>query len=103
MGDFPKENQHFFTNPMDKEEDSDSLRVILRSDNERTGIEFTWSVWPPRRAKHEQGRRQRDPIAVQLYHIFNKGGHIAGRNAYKTNDDDNQMNSENKKRVSKAT
>lgn len=88
---FPKErNKHYFTNPMDKHEDEDSLRVILRSDNERNGIEFTWSVWLYLDARN----MNKDVIRAKsnessLYHMFNKGGHVAGKDALTTDRSDN--------------
>jgi len=34
---------HYYTNPLDHT--NDNVRVILRSNNERNGIEFTWATW----------------------------------------------------------
>ena len=85
---FPKErNKHFFTNPMDRHEDK-SLRIILRSDNERTGIEFTWSVW-----LYVDARNMSQNVVggadgkSSLFHLFNKGGHVSNRDAILTGND----------------
>lgn len=61
---------HFYTNPMDHEKDE--VRVILRSKNERNGIEFTWAVWI--NVQHDVTQDQSKPY---IMHIFNKGGHVS--------------------------
>lgn len=97
--DFPSNrNQHFFTNPMDRNEDNENLRVILRSDNERTGIEFSWSVW-----LYVDARNMNKDVVMantdqsSLYHMFNKGGHVGGKDAFKTDKNDFTANTDTSK------
>ena len=52
----------FAQSPLDSTK-SDPARTVLRSTNERGGIEFTWSLWLFLEA---------DPTATQYRHIFSK-------------------------------
>lgn len=75
---------HFYTNPMDHEKDE--VRVILRSKNERNGIEFTWAVWI--NVKHDVNQAKDKPY---IMHIFNKGGHVS-ESGIVTNANDKYVN-----------
>tara|TARA_B110000967_G_scaffold208360_1_gene260284 strand:- start:1581 stop:2513 length:933 start_codon:yes stop_codon:yes gene_type:complete len=50
---------------------------ILRSKNERTGVEFTWSVWLYVDKPHSADPS--DGTAARYYHIFHKGSLLSGR------------------------
>lgn len=84
------ETTHYYTNPLDHEEDN--VRVILRSNNERNGIEFTWATWlyvdankmiskktdgsAPSQCEASEWNNNAD----KLYSIFNKGSHVNNDN-----------------------
>ena len=81
-----KTTKHYYTNPLDHEQDH--VRVILRSNNERNGIEFTWATWLYIDANEMMTDIQREQTGsgstmcngtwnhdFKLWHIFNKGSH----------------------------
>lgn len=90
--------QHIYTNPMDQSNESDNGKsvVILRSNNERGGVEFTWALWIYVDADkcmrqisqssstesvcpgNERDKNSNELIGRNLFHIFNKGNHIDG-------------------------
>ena len=91
--------QHIFTNPMDQSNESENGKsvVILRSNNERGGVEFTWALWifvdadkcmrqisqlsPPSGTAcpgNERNENSAELAGRRLFHIFNKGNHIDG-------------------------
>jgi len=74
-------DHHYFTNPMDHKEDN--MIVILRSKNERNGIEFSWSLWLyANAAQMYKDAKKTSNNKSLLYHIFNKGGHVSNNKAY---------------------
>tara|TARA_Y100001958_G_C21187663_1_gene516415 strand:- start:284 stop:1297 length:1014 start_codon:yes stop_codon:yes gene_type:complete len=74
-------DHHYYTNPMDYKEDN--MRVILRSKNEKNGIEFSWSIWLYLDAAQMYRDAKKTSVNKSLlYHIFNKGGHVSNKNAY---------------------
>lgn len=74
-------DHHYYTNPMDHTEDN--VRVVLRSKNERNGIEFSWSLWLYVDAAQMYKDAKKTSVNQSLlYHIFNKGGHVSNKNAY---------------------
>ena len=91
---------HYYTNPLDYEQDN--VRVILRSNNERNGIEFTWATWLYVDANKMISNKTDGSVTSsdkqcgasewdkkdKLYSIFNKGSHVnntgSGSNAMLT-------------------
>ena len=90
------EYQHIYTNPMDYSNKLENgvSRVILRSNNERGGVEFTWALWIYVDADkcmrqisqisgsgdscngNERNKNSTELGGRNLFHIFNKGNHI---------------------------
>ena len=73
VGMYPGKNAKTFSqSPLDSTK-SDSSSTIIRSTNERGGIEFTWSLWTFLEA---------DPTATTFRHIFSKGNPQQYSNKY---------------------
>lgn len=87
MEDMEDTDKHYFTNPLDYE--NEPLRVILRSENEQNGVEFTWGTWLYIDANKMISRTVNNDSGsgvtcsngawgdrYKIYSIFNKGSHV---------------------------